>query len=100
MNPGGNDSEDGSSSSDGDDADEIARFEEDTESFMLRKREFQFPGIPAGASDNQDTRRAVVVSIRVPSRRSLAVSTTSGVAFLFESAFARQLGGCGNGCRW
>lgn len=40
-------SEEGSSGSDADD--EVARFEEDTQSFMLRKRDFLFPGIPAGA---------------------------------------------------
>ena len=34
---------------DGDSDEEEARFEDDTESFMLREREFNFPGLPPGA---------------------------------------------------
>lgn len=33
------------------DDDEEPQFEDDTDSFMLREREFCFPGIPPGASD-------------------------------------------------
>lgn len=32
---------------------EEARFEDDTDSFMLRQREFNFPGLPPGASCNR-----------------------------------------------
>lgn len=41
----------------GEDDEEEARFEDDTESFMLRQRELNFPGLPPGASSGRHAQR-------------------------------------------
>lgn len=41
------------------DNEELAHFEDDTDSFMLRKREFCFAGLPPGTPKSTDTRPCV-----------------------------------------
>lgn len=41
------------------DNEELAHFEDDTDSFMLRKREFCFAGLPPGTAESTNTRPCV-----------------------------------------
>lgn len=45
-------------SSSDEEEEEVACFERDTESFMLRKRRFMFPGLPPGARLREQPDRA------------------------------------------